>query len=249
MAMNRRARRALGRKSSQEAAALGKHQMQASDPAAILHASHRLFAMGRAKEALAPLSKAVAAHPGNVSLRDALAYALAAIDDLPAAIEQYSILVQQRPDSAPFLTNLALVLIRSGQRGPARGLLERATELDPENPNAAYTLAQFLNDNREVEEAHRHYRRAVRLFPKKIGAKPGPDKATLRPSGWFGFTTETFAGEGFHLEPTGRYGHSRSYVEATAAKFGFEVAQHASVIARYQSGQPVEEDLFVIRPK
>ena len=34
----------------------------------------------------------------------------------------------------------------------------------------------------------------------------------LRPGGWFGFTTETHDGDGFLLDTTGRYRHSRRYL-------------------------------------
>jgi predicted TPR repeat methyltransferase len=69
----------------------------------------------------------------------------------------------------------------------------------------------------------------------------------LRPGGWFAFTTEVHDGEGFLLDTTGRYRHARAYVEAEAAAQGLETVHFETIVARYQSHQPVMSDLYILR--
>jgi predicted TPR repeat methyltransferase len=67
----------------------------------------------------------------------------------------------------------------------------------------------------------------------------------LRSGGWFAFTTEVHAGEGFVLEATKRYRHSRGYLEDVAAAHGFRIAHAGEVEARQEKGTPVMEHLMV----
>ncbi len=69
----------------------------------------------------------------------------------------------------------------------------------------------------------------------------------LRPGAWFGFTTESQDGDGFSLDTTGRYRHSRSYVAAEAAAHGFTVVDCEAIVARYQSRKPVMSDLYIMQ--
>jgi predicted TPR repeat methyltransferase len=65
-------------------------------------------------------------------------------------------------------------------------------------------------------------------------------RARLAPDGYFLFTTETKAGEGFELGPKRRWRHSEAYLRATAAAAGLLVAGLVAATPRYEANQPVE---------
>jgi predicted TPR repeat methyltransferase len=69
----------------------------------------------------------------------------------------------------------------------------------------------------------------------------------LKPGALFGFTTEVHSGDGFVVDTSGRYLHSRRYVEAEAATHGFAVAHFEPFVARYQSHAPDVHHLYVVR--
>jgi predicted TPR repeat methyltransferase len=75
----------------------------------------------------------------------------------------------------------------------------------------------------------------------------GAAERALRPGGWFAFTTEAHDGDGFVLDTTGRYRHARDYVEGEAAARGLETAHYETIVARYQSHQPVISHLHILR--
>ena len=65
----------------------------------------------------------------------------------------------------------------------------------------------------------------------------------------FAFSTETYSGREFGLKPSGRFGHSREYVEVTANKFGWNLDSVQSDTIRVENGQPVPGDLYLFRLK
>jgi predicted TPR repeat methyltransferase len=58
----------------------------------------------------------------------------------------------------------------------------------------------------------------------------------LAPDGLFAFSVETCDGDGFKLEPTMRFAHSRSYVETTAREVGLELLLVRSASTRREAG-------------
>jgi predicted TPR repeat methyltransferase len=58
----------------------------------------------------------------------------------------------------------------------------------------------------------------------------------LTADGLFAFSVESFEGDGFQLEPTMRFAHSRSYVETTARKAGLRPLLTQSASTRRESG-------------
>jgi predicted TPR repeat methyltransferase len=62
----------------------------------------------------------------------------------------------------------------------------------------------------------------------------------LAPDGYFLFTTEAKAGEGFELGPKRRWRHSEAYLRATAAAAGLSVAGLVAAAPRQEANQPVE---------
>jgi len=71
--------------------------------------------------------------------------------------------------------------------------------------------------------------------------------AALKRDALFAFTTEIHDAEGFILDKSGRYLHSRSYVETVAAAHGFATVHFAPVVARYESERPDVHNFFVMR--
>ena len=170
--MNRQERRTRLRQQAKAAARLKGHAERPGTAAEALQAAQRLFQLGRSSEALPGLQAAVAAWPDNADLRGALAYALAATGRFGLAIEQYRVLLDVRPDTVPVLTNLALLLIKTGAHDEALSLLERASRLDPRHANTEFALGGLLAGQMRKGEAFRHYRRAALLFQQKIGPAP-----------------------------------------------------------------------------
>lgn len=65
-------------------------------------------------------------------------------------------------------------------------------------------------------------------------------RARLAPDGYFLFTTEAKAGEGFELGPKRRWRHSDAYLRATAQSAGLSVAGLVAATPRQEANQPVE---------
>jgi predicted TPR repeat methyltransferase len=60
--------------------------------------------------------------------------------------------------------------------------------------------------------------------------------SALRADGLFAFSVETREGDGFRLEPTVRFAHSRSYIEATAREAGLRPLLVQSASTRTEAG-------------
>jgi predicted TPR repeat methyltransferase len=65
--------------------------------------------------------------------------------------------------------------------------------------------------------------------------------AALRPEGWLAFTVEAAEGEDdrVDLSPSGRYQHTRRYVERVLAATGFSQTRIGTDTLRKEGGQPV----------
>jgi predicted TPR repeat methyltransferase len=60
------------------------------------------------------------------------------------------------------------------------------------------------------------------------------------------FSTEQMDGHGYRLRPSGRYAHSFSYIEATAARHGFRILSTQSANIRKEKGQWITGALFLL---
>ena len=66
-------------------------------------------------------------------------------------------------------------------------------------------------------------------------------RAALRRGGWIAFTVECGDDvETYRLQPHGRYGHARAYVEQVMAHAGFDVLQVALAVLRRELGSDVQ---------
>jgi predicted TPR repeat methyltransferase len=64
--------------------------------------------------------------------------------------------------------------------------------------------------------------------------------ARLHPDGFFLFTVEKAAGQGFDLGPKRRWRHSEAYLRYLAGRTGFQVMGLVAAAPRHEAGQPVE---------
>jgi predicted TPR repeat methyltransferase len=171
--MNRQQRRRRGREEARQAASLRRKAGQdGNNGAQVVAAAHRLFQMGRPADALPALERALGGQPDDMSVRAALAYALAATGDLTGAIAHYREILQRQPQAVALLTNLAVLLMRVGEAEEARDLLLRASSLAPEHANTAYTLGELFEHQKRRDQAFHHYRRAVVLYETQLGVRP-----------------------------------------------------------------------------
>lgn len=69
----------------------------------------------------------------------------------------------------------------------------------------------------------------------------------LRAGGWFAFSLEAVDGDGFELSASGRYRHSRAYVERTLRGAGFTAIEISADSLRREAGQPVASWVVLAR--
>jgi predicted TPR repeat methyltransferase len=69
--------------------------------------------------------------------------------------------------------------------------------------------------------------------------------------GWLFFTVEALEiddlGQGYRLNPSGRYSHTREYVVESLSSTGWDVQSLQTVVLREEAGQPVEGYLLAAR--
>ena len=68
----------------------------------------------------------------------------------------------------------------------------------------------------------------------------GAAHARLHPDGFFLFTVEKAAGDGFELGPKRRWRHSEGYLRDLAGRAGFQVVGLVAATPRHEAGQPVD---------
>ncbi|MAU40343.1 MAG: hypothetical protein CMF31_01860 [Kordiimonas sp.] len=70
----------------------------------------------------------------------------------------------------------------------------------------------------------------------------------LRSGGLFAFSVEKTDHEGFHLDITGRYQHSDSYIHDLAQQYNFTILRQNEDILRYENKKPVAGTLYLMTP-
>jgi predicted TPR repeat methyltransferase len=68
----------------------------------------------------------------------------------------------------------------------------------------------------------------------------------LRPGGWFAFSTEAAALDGYHLKGNGRFAHGETYIRGLAAGRFTVVARTAATLRR-EASSPVDGEFYLLR--
>ena len=69
----------------------------------------------------------------------------------------------------------------------------------------------------------------------------------LAPGGRFAFTVESGDGpKGFELRRTGRYAHSRDYIERLAKASGLRILTAEATVIRKDAGEPIPGDIYIL---
>jgi predicted TPR repeat methyltransferase len=76
----------------------------------------------------------------------------------------------------------------------------------------------------------------------------GAARHALDPAGWFVFSLERHAAEGYRLQASGRYAHADRYVAAAASRAGLRVHSLQTIQVRLEAGAGLEGALWVLGP-
>lgn len=123
---------------------------------------------GNRDESLAQLTEAVRLRPKSAEAHNALGEALNTFGDPHAARPEFETAVQLDPRFAQARVNLGLVLLQARQFAAAAQSLDRALELLPPGPDAAYPhylRAKAYTEQNSVEKAAAQLSEAVSLQP------------------------------------------------------------------------------------
>ncbi len=71
-------------------------------------------------------------------------------------------------------------------------------------------------------------------------------KSRNKKGGKLVFSTEDYEGDGFFLEQSGRYSHSKKYIEGLCKKFGFELRHFETQVLRKDKNQYVSGGLYIL---
>lgn len=83
---------------------------------------------------------------------------------------RYRAILELSPDNRVAWLRLGTLLARTGRRAEAATTLQRASELDPLNPEAHYEWAQVLTDSRRFHDAAAQWAEVTRLQPQRAVA-------------------------------------------------------------------------------
>ncbi len=125
-------------------------------------------ALGQNKEAEASLRAALRIDPSSVAANFNLGLLLAELGRLPEAEKALRTALRTNPTSAIAATNLGIIL---AQDRIEEGLkwLRHASQLQPHEPKYAHTLAFYLREHGDTEEAIQTLRRIVEQQPGHAG--------------------------------------------------------------------------------
>jgi len=109
--------------------------------------------------------------PRHAQLRVNFANLLAALQEKEAAIEQYRIALELRPDDVRTILNTAGVMLEMNRHTGAFQLLQQAVTLSPANADVHFNLGNAHSKLFQIDKAIYHYEQAVRLKPSWCAAR------------------------------------------------------------------------------
>ena len=135
-----------------------------------LQAAVALYRAGRFAETERACGEILAAAPENIPAKVLYAQAMAQRGDPWGAIKLLREALRLRPDSAPALNSLVVLLLRNGQVEDARAACDQCLAVDASNVAAFYNLGQIADMAGKPDEAAAAYGRAVELNPQLTAA-------------------------------------------------------------------------------
>lgn len=139
--------------------------MSLPDLDAILHESSQLAQSGRIPAALALLDRARQTAPHTPRLLFAMANLFRDLGQHAPAEQLYRQVLAQRPTDVAVLNNLANLLQETGKFADARALTSTALNLRDDMPELWVTAGTIDDAEDRLDDAERHYRRALDLAP------------------------------------------------------------------------------------
>ncbi|MBL8266998.1 tetratricopeptide repeat-containing sulfotransferase family protein, partial [Steroidobacter sp.] len=125
---------------------------------------------GHSQQALRLLQRSIAIEPDDPRTHNHLGQVWIALKNKDAALACFEAAVQIDPRHGDSLNNLAnAVRVRDPQR--ATDLYRRALELAPDSVDAAYNLANLLNEERDADAALAMYQRALAINPSHVRSR------------------------------------------------------------------------------
>ena len=125
-----------------------------------------LLDQGQHQAALETATEALEAFPGNVQIRYARAMLLDTMDQPGRAEEDLKQIIEEEPDNAVALNALGYILTtRTGRLQEARGYIERALTIDPENPAILDSMGWVLFQEGQLQPALDYLAQAWSAFP------------------------------------------------------------------------------------
>ena len=140
------------------------HALRA-DTTTLLELARVNFAIGRREQAFSVVEDWLSDHPDDTMVRSRMAEYLIATGQLARAKSEYVVLLEQSPNSALWLNNLAWVQTELGATDEAIALARRALDIEPASADIADTLAMALMIAGEQQEA-------LTLLTKAVEASP-----------------------------------------------------------------------------
>jgi tetratricopeptide (TPR) repeat protein len=136
-----------------------------------------LRAMGKNREAVAPLREAALLNPANVQVQNNLGAVLGSLGDFDEAIGHLREALKMRPDYFLACFNLANALRLHGEIGEATAYYEQAVQLKPESVEAHDKLGLVYAQQGKSTDAIAQFREALRLRPNDPIARESLSRA------------------------------------------------------------------------
>jgi tetratricopeptide (TPR) repeat protein len=142
----------------------------------------RLLHQGEAKKAVLLLERAVSLRPDHTDATINLSGAYILSGKFKKALAILIPLSEREPENAMVWTNLGAahlgnpVLARDEEQRRAIAAFERALEIRPASPSVAYNIGLIYRDRKEIEDAIKWFRQAVRDNPNDHHARSMLDK-------------------------------------------------------------------------
>jgi tetratricopeptide (TPR) repeat protein len=154
-------------------------QLNPDDSALQLRLAKAAAQAGQPELKLTALRSAAAINPANLNVQENLARGLIETQKIPEAYAQYQTLLRRWPDNPNALVNSGLLAHQLGRDSEAVDDWQRAIAVDPRQARAHLYLAQFFEQQAQLQSAARHYRAYTQLVAQNPADFQTPDAPSL----------------------------------------------------------------------